>query len=768
MAERQSPSSRAAAEGRVEHDDHPAGGMRAVLGGLKHLLRQRRSPRTALSLFKINQQKGFDCPGCAWPEPGKPSTFEFCEQGMKHLAWEASGKRADPAFFRSHTVTELRAWSDRALEDQGRLTHPMRYDPETDRYEPVEWETAFARIAETLNGLASPDEAILYTSGRTSNEAAFLYQLMSRLYGTNNLPDCSNMCHESSGVALGEQIGIGKGTVRLSDFEEADAILILGQNPGSNHPRMLTSLQRAKEAGCTIVAFNPLRERGLERFSHPQRPWQTLTGASTRISDLYMQPKVGGDLAAMKGMIKHVLAAEAARPGEVLDRAFIDAHTTGFEALEADVEATGWSEIEAGSGLSRRELEQAAEIFIRSRRTIACWAMGLTQHKHAVPMIQMVVNLLLTRGQIGLPGAGACPVRGHSNVQGDRTVGITEQPGAGFLDALGSAFGFEPPREHGHDTVHAIEAMHAGRARCFIGMGGNFATATPDFAYTAEALESCDLTVQISTKLNRSHLVHGKEALILPCLTRNERDEQATGPQRVTVEDSMSQVHASGGDNPPVSPHLRSEPAIVAGIAKALFAGTDRERVVDWDALVADYGRIRDKIAEVMPSPFAGYNERIEAPGGFYLGNSARDRNWQTPEGRARFFAHPIPDLELPGEQLWLTTVRSHDQFNTTVYGDNDRYRGVYGTRRVVFANQADLADRGLADGDAVRITSHFGGADGGRRVDNFRAVAYDLPRGCVAGYFPELNPLAAADVYADRSNTPTTKAIPVTIEPAG
>jgi molybdopterin-dependent oxidoreductase alpha subunit len=714
----------------------------------------------------MNQTGGFDCSGCAWPEPDPRHTAEFCEQGVKHLAWEATGRQADPDFFAQHTVSELRAWDNHHLENQGRLTHPMRYEPRRDRYEPIAWEDAFARIAEVLRGLDSPDEAVFYTSGRTSNEAAFLYQLMARLYGTNNLPDCSNLCHESSGAALGEQIGTSKGTVRLGDFDEADAIFLIGQNPGSNHPRMLTELERAARHGCRIVTLNPLREAGLERFTHPQHATDMLLNRSTPITELYLQPKVGGDLAALKGLIKSLVAMEDAGRA-VLNHDFLEKHTTGLEALLADARATDWAEIEREGGVSRQQLQQAAEIYAGANRVMACWAMGLTQHKHAVPTIQMIGNLLLLGGHIGSPGTGLCPVRGHSNVQGDRTVGITEQPGDAFLDALAKRFGFEPPREHGLDSVGAIEAMAEGRARVFVGMGGNFAAAAPDTARTTRALSQCELTVQISTKLNESHLAVGKEALILPCLARSERDEQATGPQRVTVEDSMSQVHASGGRNTPAAPHLKSEPAIVAGIAKHLFADTEAAQKVDWDAMIGDYGRIRDAIADVLPHAFEGYNEKIESPSGFYLGNPARRHAWHTADGRARLFAHAIPALSLPEPQLRLTSVRSHDQFNTTVYGYDDRYRGVYGTRHVIFMHPEDMEERGLESGDPIRLVSSSLKDGSTRSATGFEARPYDLPRGCAAGYYPETNCLVPADSYAHRSRTPLSKFIPVTVEKA-
>lgn len=736
-----------------------AGGWGALSSSLMHTAKQKSSLRIARTLLKVNQPEGFDCPGCAWPDPPNPSAFEFCENGVKAVAWEATGARVTAEFFAQHPVAELRKQSDHWLESQGRLTEPMRYDRASDRYVPITWADAFALIGDRLRGLADPDRAVFYTSGRTSNEAAFLYQLLGRRLGTNNFPDCSNMCHESSGVALSEVIGVGKGTVTLEDFDHADLIMVVGQNPGTNHPRMLTELQKASKRGAKIVSINPMREPGLVGFTHPQHAGAMLTNQVTPISSRYLQVTVGGDLAAIKGVCKLVLEAEARSPGAVLDHAFIREHCDGFEQFADDVRQTAWSTITEQSGLSLVALEGLAQDYLSSDRVIACWAMGLTQHKHAVPTIQMLINLLLLRGNMGRPGAGACPVRGHSNVQGDRTMGITEQPSAAFLDRLGAVFDFMPPTRPGLSVVHAIQAMSRGAAEVFIAMGGNFAAATPDTAATALALNRCGLTVQVSTKLNRSHTVVGTEALILPCLGRTERDETAAGVQRVTVEDSMSMVHASAGKNPPAGPLLKSEPAIVAGIARATFGSDD---TIDWPALANDYNLIRDKIEAVIPG-FTDFNRRIDTSGGFYLGNTARDRAWTTASKRARFIAADIPDLALPPGQLRLMTLRSHDQYNTTVYGLNDRYRGIKGKRDIVFLNPDDLRELGLAAGDRVDLTSQY--QDGvARRVAGFEAVAYDLPRGCAAGYFPELNPLVSLAARADRSHTPTSKFIPVAV----
>jgi len=728
---------------------------------LTHVIKNRGSIRNALSLLRVNQADGFDCPGCAWPEPKDRSRFaEYCENGVKAVTFETTAKRVTPEFFAQHSVGWLRGKTGHWLENQGRLTQPLRFNRATDHYEAVAWDEAFALIGETLRKLDHPDQAIFYTSGRTSNEAAFLYQLLARRFGTNNLPDCSNMCHESSGVALNESVGVGKGTVTLEDFELADAIFVIGQNPGTNHPRMLTELERAALRGAKIVTINPLREPGLVKFTHPKHALQMILGRGTPISTHYYQVMVGGDLAALKGIAKCVLEAEQADPGKVLDRAFIAEHTEGFDSFAADLKRAGWATIEAQSGLTQTQLREAAHVYMNAERVIVCWAMGLTQHRYAVATIQYVANLLMLKGHLGRPGAGLCPVRGHSNVQGDRTMGITEQPSAAFLDGLKRVFRFDPPQAHGLDVVGAINAMMAGSGKVFIGMGGNFAAATPDTEQTEAALARCLLTVHISTKLNRSHLVPGRDALILPCLGRSESDLQNGVPQRVTVEDSMSQVHASIGRNPPASEHLRSEVAIVAGIAKAALANDG----IDWDSMTNNYSLIRDRIAEVMPELFHDLNRRIDEPGGFYLGNSVRQREWRTASGKARFITHPIPDLTLPAGQMRLMTVRSHDQYNTTVYDLHDRYRGVHGTRHVVFLNPRDIAARGLRDGQKVDLFSHCPEDGVKREARGFRVVAYDIPEGCAAAYFPETNVLVSKDSFAEGSRTPLSKFIPITV----
>ena len=739
----------------------PAGGWPALNSSMKKLLEAGDIAKSTKALLDVNQPRGFDCPGCAWPDPAKPSTFEFCENGVKAVAAETTGKRADREFFARHTVGELLEKTDYWLESQGRLTEPLVYDPASDTYVPIGWEKAFGLIGRALHSLDSPDEAVFYTSGRTSNEAAFLYQLFVRMYGTNNLPDCSNMCHESSGLAMSQAIGIGKGTVLLEDFEKADAIIIMGQNPGTNHPRMLTELQKARRRGAQIITLNPLVEKGLESFIHPQHPGAMLTNRPSPISTLYLQPLIGGDLAALKGIMKWVLQFEDSAPGKVLDWKFIRDHCENFEAFSADIRERDWEVIGKQSGLSRDELRRVAEIYIQSKRVIACWAMGLTQHKHAVPTIQQVLNLLFLRGNIGREGAGACPVRGHSNVQGDRTMGIFERPSKAFLDSLQEVFQFNPPRKHGYDTVDSIHAMHRGEAKVFFAMGGNFARATPDSDYTEAALRKCRLTVHVTTKLNRSHVVHGEQALILPCLGRTELDVQKSGPQSVTVEDSMSMVHASTGRHKPASPYLLSEPAIVAGLARATLG----EDSLNWDELIANYDRIRDLIEKAIPG-FKDFNTRIKSPGGFYLGNSAGRREWNTRSGRAHFTVSGIPDLSLPDGVFRLMTIRSHDQYNTTIYGLDDRYRNVRNERRILFLNERDMQAQGLQDGCVVDLVSVYGdGKD--RTARGFKVRAYSIPTGCAASYFPETNVLVSVDSIADGSQTPVSKYIPIRIERA-
>ena len=742
---------------------HAAAGFGAIASTVRHAMHEMGVLRSVSTLMKVNQTNGFDCPGCAWPEPGADhrSSAEFCENGAKAVAAEATTRRVGPDFFRQWSVPRLLEQSDYWLEAQGRLTHPMVLREGADHYEPISWDDAFGLLGRELRALKSPDEAIFYTSGRTSNEAAFLYQLMVRKFGTNNLPDCSNMCHESSGVGLGETIGVGKGTVSLDDFALADAVFVIGQNPGTNHPRMLSALESAARRGCHIVSINPLHELALDRFSHPQDVRDLLTGG-TSIAELFLPVRVNGDVALLKGIMKEVLAEERARPGKVLDRAFLAEHTSGFEPFAADLDAASWDEIVAQSGIDRARIRRAAEIYMRADRVIACWAMGLTQHKNAVANIQEVVNLLLLRGNLGKPGAGACPVRGHSNVQGDRTMGIYERPAADFLDRLGQVFGFDPPREPGHDVVAAIKAMHERPGHVFFAMGGNFHSASPDTNYTAEALRRCRLTAHVATKLNRAHLVTGQQGLILPCLGRTELDRQARGDQFVTVEDSMSVVHASRGGLAPASEDLLSEPAIVARLALATL---DPDPNLDWNGLVADYDRIRDRIAEVVPG-FEDFNARVREPGGFVLPNPAAARRFQTATGKAQFTVAPIPRIELAPDQFLMMTIRSHDQYNTTIYGLDDRYRGVYGQRRVVFLNREDIAERGLSERQVVDLVGEFRGE---RRVaGRFIVVPYDIPRRCAATYFPEANVLVPVDDFAEGSRTPVSKSVVIRVVPTG
>ena len=734
-----------------------AGGVPAITSSLAHIGRESGLIRGSRQLLAMNQKSGFDCPGCAWPDPDdRRELTEFCENGAKALAEESTTKRVTPETFARHAVAELAAMSDHAIGKLGRLTHPMVLRPGATHYTPIAWSEAFALIAQELTALASPNEAIFYTSGRTSNEAAFAYQAFVRLYGTNNLPDCSNMCHESSGVALKQSIGVAKGTVTLEDFDHADCILVIGQNPGTNHPRMLTTLQRAARRGATIISVNPLFETGLKAFTHPQHFWRW-GGSGTELAKLHLPVRVGGDLALLSGLLKALIAANA------VDRDFIAAKTSGFEQLEASLSDTSWDDIVRESGLERTVIEEAAGILATSKATICCWAMGLTQQTQGVAAIQYVTNLLLIGGHLGRPGAGACPVRGHSNVQGDRTMGIYEKPSTEFLAALGRELRTSLPEAHGYDTVDAIRAMHDGRAKVFFAMGGNFLSATPDTTFTAEALRRTRLTVHVSTKLNRSHLVHGRTALILPCLARSDRDEQASGEQIVSTESSMSVVQPSRGRLPPPSEHVKSEVAIVCELALAVLP-TAKRGAVDWAGWCASYDRIRDSIERVVPG-FARYNERLREPVGFYLPNPVRDtQSFATPSGRARFAVHPLARTELAADQLVLMTLRSHDQFNTTIYGLDDRYRGIKNGRRVVFLNQADMRKRGLVSGQYVDIVSHFGAAT--RRADRFMVVPYEIPERCAAAYFPEANVLVPLDSVVPGSNTPAYKSVIITIEP--
>jgi molybdopterin-dependent oxidoreductase alpha subunit len=733
-----------------------AGGVPAIVAAVKSISDEMGLVRGVRTLLQVNQTGGVDCPGCAWPEPDrKRSHFEFCENGAKHVADEATTKRVTPEFFQKWSVAELAEQSDQWLNAQGRLTHPMLLRRDATHYERVSWEDAFELLAAELNSLNYPDQAIFYTSGRTSNEAAFLYQLFVRQFGTNNLPDCSNMCHESSGSALSETIGVGKGTVTLEDFDKAQAIFVIGQNPGTNHPRMLTALEHAKRNVCKLVHINPLPEVGMTRFKHPQHVLGLL-GSGTKLADLFLQVRINGDVALLKGISKAVLAREGA-----LDRDFIDSYTDGFESFASALQSVSWDEIVEQSGVARELIEQAAQVFVASERTIFCWAMGLTQHRNAVANIQEIVNLMLMRGQVGKPGAGFCPVRGHSNVQGDRTVGIWERPTESFLDRLGEAFDFEPPRNHGFDTVRAIQAMHDGQAKIFFALGGNFLSATPDTDFTAAALRRCRLTAHVSTKLNRSHVITADRALILPCLGRTEIDVQARRPQFVTTENSMGVVQVSRGSLAPASEELLSEPQIVARLARATF---EHRTTVNWEELAGDYDKIRDAIQRVVPG-FDDYNARVREPGGFYLPNAARNRVFNTASGKAQFTVHELPEHHLEPDQFLMMTIRSHDQFNTSVYSSNDRYRGISDDRRVVFLNEEDIAAAGLQARQVVDLVSHFEGEQ--RIARRFTVVPYDIPRRCAATYFPEANVLVPVRSVALKSNTPASKSVVISIRPA-
>ncbi|MFI2437560.1 FdhF/YdeP family oxidoreductase [Streptomyces sp. NPDC018693] len=748
---------------RVGPPKEYAAGLPAVTSSLRHAGEQMGARRSLLTLLRVNQKEGFDCPGCAWPEPDHRHKAEFCENGAKAVAEEATVRRVTPDFFAEHTLEDLLPRSDYWLGQQGRLTRPMYRPAGADRYRPISWDDAFAVIAREVNALDHPDQAAFYTSGRASNEAAFLYQLFVRMLGTNNLPDCSNMCHESSGSALVETIGIGKGSVSLEDLHEADLILVVGQNPGTNHPRMLSALERAKQRGARVIAVNPLPEAGLLRFKNPQKP-SGVIGGGTKLADQFLQIRLGGDQALFQAFNRMLLEAEDEAPGRCLDTSFIERYTHGFEEFAEHARKVSWEEILKATGLPEEEIRTAFGHVLAAKKIVVCWAMGLTQHKHSVPTIRDVVNFLLLRGNIGRPGAGLCPVRGHSNVQGDRTMGIYEKPDAAFLDRLGAEFAFTPPRHHGHDAVDSIRAMRDGDVRVFVALGGNFVAAAPDTDLTEQALRGCRLTVQISTKLNRSHVIAGEQALILPCLGRTEADLRPSGPQSVTVEDSMGMVHLSRGRLAPASEHLLSEVAIICRMARATLGEADPQ--VPWEEFASDYDRIRDRIERVIPG-FEDFNARVRQPGGFALPHPPRDeRRFNTATGRANFTVNPVDFPRVPEGRLLLQTLRSHDQYNTTIYGLDDRYRGIHQGRRVVFVHRDDLAARGLADGDLVDIVSEY--EDGvERRAPRFRTVAFPTPRGCCAAYFPETNVLVPLDSTAEISNTPTSKSIVVRLEPA-
>ncbi|MEU5489930.1 MULTISPECIES: FdhF/YdeP family oxidoreductase [Streptomyces] len=741
-----------------------ATGVPAVTHALEYSLAETSVRRTGLTLLTMNQVGGIDCPGCAWadPAPGHRHVNEYCENGAKHINDEATSRRVTADFFRRHTVSGLGRRSDLWLNQQGRLTEPMVKRPGADHYEPISWHDALGLLADELRSLDSPDEAVFYTSGRVSNEAAFLLQLFARAFGTNNLPDCSNMCHESSGFALHETLGTGKGTVSLDDLHHADLILVVGQNPGTNHPRQLSALEEAKRNGARVIAVNALPEAGLLRFRNPQKA-RGIIGRGVPIADQFLQIRSGGDLALFQGLNRLLLEAEDARPGTVLDQDFIRSDTSGFEEFSRHARTVAWEDVLAATGLTRGEIEKVRDEVLRSERVVVCWAMGVTQHRHGVPTIREIVNFLLLRGNLGKAGAGACPVRGHSNVQGDRTMGVWEQMPDSFLDALREEFGFEPPRAHGFDSVNAIRAMGEGRVKVFVGVAGNFVRAAPDSDVTEDAMRRCRLTVHVSTKLNRSHTVCGETALILPTLGRTERDIQATGEQFVTVENSMSEVHSSHGRLEPASKVLLSEVAILCRLAARTL---DASAGIPWAEFEADYGTIRNRIARIVPG-LHDFNRRVARPGGIRLPNPVNEGVYGTATGKAMFTRNAWQMLHAPDGHLVLQSLRSHDQWNTVPYTDDDRYRGIHGSRRVVLVNPQDVTRLGLAPGQKVDLVSVWaGGAD--RRAEDFTVVSYPTSPGCAAAYYPETNVLLPLDSVAESSNQPTAKGMVVRLEPRG
>ena len=735
-----------------------ATGLKAIQKSLEHIAREAGYSRGMPGLFKMNQKNGFDCSGCAWPDPvDRSPVAEYCENGAKALAEEATKAIVDRTFFEKNSIAEMQTWSDFELGKSGRITQPMLLEENATHYKAVSWDEAFSHFAKGLQALPTPDQAIFYTSGRTSNEAAFLYQLFVRQYGTNNLPDCSNMCHESSGKALDETIGIGKGTVKLPDFNKADLVIVIGQNPGTNHPRMLSALQQTKQHGGRVISINPLPEVGLKAFKHPQHP-KDILGKPTIIADIHVPVAVNGDVAILKAFLKYLIDEEARSPEFVLDKKFIKEHTHGYEDFVSNLNAYDIHDLVAQSGVPFSIFNEAAALIAKSKKIIICWAMGITQHKNAVDNIREAVNLLLLKGSIGIEGGGVCPVRGHSNVQGDRTMGIWEQMSDEFLDKLGNVFNFSPPRKHGHDVVNSIKAMHSTKGMVFVGMGGNFVSATPDTEMTAKALKNCSMTVHISTKLNRSHVVHGKTALILPCLGRSEKDLRADHQEFLTVENSMGIIHSSEGKLSPIAEDLLSEPEIVARMAMATL-GSDT--TVDWKRMIENYDHIRDAIAKVIPG-CENYNTKVRQPDGFYLPNAAREREFKTHTGKANFTTNALSTIETKDGEFIMMTIRSHDQFNTTIYGLDDRYRGVYNERRVLFMNPKDMVKAKLKEKQIVHLVSNYGKI---RKVNNFLVVSYPIPQRCVATYFPEANPLIPIDEVAHGSNTPASKSIIIRVE---
>lgn len=753
---------------KIEDYTGPAAGWGAVKAVAEAIREQMEIVPDIITMFEMNKPQGFDCPGCAWPDPKHSASFDVCENGAKAMAWEATAKKTTPEFFAKHTVSELLTWADYDLENEGRLTHPMKYNAQTDHYEPIEWNDAFNQIGQLLSRYPDPNSVEFYTSGRTSNEAAFLYQLFAREYGTNNFPDCSNMCHEPTSVGLAAAIGVGKGTVLLEDFDKADLVICIGHNPGTNHPRMLSSLREISKRGAKIIAINPLRERGLERFTYPQDPIEMLTLESTPLAEHYYKVRIGGDTALMKGIMRVIIelhdAAVAKGQAPILDNEFIQNHTVGFDALKHDILSTRWEDILSISGVTQSEIEQIAQLYIEAKSTIICYGMGITQHQHGTQNIQQLVNLLLLKGNIGRDGAGICPLRGHSNVQGDRTVGITEKPSQAFLDKIEQRFGFKPPAAFGHAAVASLQAISQGSARALICMGGNLAVAMPDKDACYSGMKKLDLAVHIGTKLNRSHLLTSKNTFLFPVLGRTEKDIQKSGPQSITVEDSMSMVHASHGKLKPASPHLKSECAIVAGLAKATLPHTK----VEWDEFIDDYDKIRDAMEAILPG-FEDYNARIRVPGGFHLTNAASQRKWLTSSGKANFMTTKgvIEDPKSAiHSELILATLRSHDQYNTTIYGMNDRYRGVFGQRDVMFISEAQAKKQNLSAGDRVNIIALDNEQKRtNRRLDNLKVVIYDMADRCVATYFPEANNLIALDNFDPQSGIPAYKNIPILLE---
>lgn len=749
------------------HSEDPTGGWGSLKGMGKVFAREKPTPAVAQTLMRQNKPGGYMCSSCAWGKPAEPHTFEFCENGAKATIWDLTRDRCTPEFFQEHTVSELRNWSDYDLEMQGRLTEPMRYESSTDRYVACSWDEAFEGIGQSLKEL-DPKSVVFYASGKASLEASYLYSLFARFYGHNNLPDSSNMCHETTSVGLKKVIGSPVGTCVLDDFKHCDAIFYFGQNPGTNSPRFLHPLQEAVKRGCKIIVFNPVREQGLISFVNPQNPTEMLTGHGTDLADMYLQVKPGGDIAALLGLCKHVLAVDEQRlqagKNGVLDHDFIDTHTEGFEAFMEKAQGTAWSDIELYSGLKREDLEAAAQVYVDADRVIGVYGMGLTQHVHGSQSIGMLVNLLLLRGNIGREGAGMSPVRGHSNVQGQRTVGISEKPWLVPMDKLASQFDFEPPREQGYTTVDACKGIASGKVRGFVSLGGNLVRAVPDHSVMEPAWQQQALTVFIATKLNRSHLIHGRASYLLPCLVRAEEDMQASGPQAVSIEDSFSHIHGSLGKREPASEHLLSEPAIIAGMAKATLPPHPKWC---WNEWIGDYSVIRDLIAETYPDDFHGFNDRFFQPGGFYRGNPARERNWKTDSGKAEFTDPSVLSalgMGVAEGRYHLITMRSNDQFNTTIYGFSDRLRGLEGSRSILLINPSDMAREGLKSGDQVSLESDVD--DGvARRVDGLTVTPFDLPDGCLGGYYPEMNPLIPLWYHDEASKTPASKGVPVRIK---